>query len=276
MEVKKSIGIDFYADPMKFPKVRLPVVMVKNQPRALLFVVAYNEEKNLGALIAEIREKVRLPGWQWDLVVVDDGSSDGSGRVAAGCGARVLRHPVNLGIGAAEMTGLLFARKRGYDLAVRMDGDGQHPPEGVADLVAAVAEGKAHLSIGSRFVDGSAEGSRSTFLRRIGIGYFSLLCFLLTGKRIKDPTSGFRCFARESIEALTAVPAQDYPEVESFIDASRWGLRVLEVPSRFRERRGGASSIRLVRSVYFMIKVTLAILVASIRARPVREHRGEA
>jgi glycosyltransferase involved in cell wall biosynthesis len=236
--------------------------------KVLVFLVAYNEEKTIGELIGEIREKVDLGGLPWEILVVDDGSRDRTGAAARGRGVRVIRHPVNLGIGAAEQTGLLFARRSGYDIAVRMDGDGQHPPEAVGSLVREVAGGAAQLAVGSRFVDRRTGGFRSTLLRRIGIGYFSLLCLFLTGRRVKDPTSGLRCFGRESIELLTRLPASDYPEVESFMDAAGSGLAVKEVPVSFRSRKSGASSIRFFQSIYFMVKVSMAIMVSALRGRP--------
>jgi glycosyltransferase involved in cell wall biosynthesis len=238
--------------------------MQQQDPRVLVFVVALNEEKSLGPLLDEIRDTIGSRSGAWELVVVDDGSTDRTGAVAASRGVRVLRHPVNLGIGAAEQTGLLYAKKMKFQVAVRIDGDGQHSPESIADLLEELDRG-AHLVIGSRFLGSAGGGFRSTLLRRMGIRYFSLLCFLLSGKRVKDPTSGFRCFAPESISLLTGIPAQDYPEVESFIEASRSGLRVREVAARFRPRSGGESSISAIRAAYFMVKVTLAVLVASLR-----------
>lgn len=251
-------------------------LMNSEKQKVLLFIVAYNEEKNLGPLISEIREKVKLRDFECDLVVVDDGSSDATSRVARESSARVLRHPVNLGIGAAEQTGLLFAKKHHFDIAVRIDGDGQHPPESVEVLIAEVAGGRCHVSIGSRFVDEAADGFKSTRLRRIGIKYFSFLCRLLSGKRVKDPTSGFRCFGRESIGLLTQIPSQDFPEVESFIDITRCGLDIKEVPAAFRSRKEGFSSIKFHHSVYYIVKVTLAILVASMRKKPEKERAENA
>jgi glycosyltransferase involved in cell wall biosynthesis len=236
--------------------------------KVLVFLVAYNEEKNIGELIGEIREKVELGGLAWELLVVDDGSTDRTGAVARSRGARVVRHPVNLGIGASEQTGLIFARRIGCDIAVRMDGDGQHPPEAAWSLVREVAGGEAHLAVGSRFVDRRTGGFKSTLLRRIGIGYFSWLCRLLTGRRVKDPTSGLRCFGRESIDLFTSLPPSDYPEVESVMDAVGSGLTVKEVPVHFRSRKSGVSTIRFFQSIYFMIKVSLAIMVAAFREPP--------
>jgi glycosyltransferase involved in cell wall biosynthesis len=240
--------------------------MQAHDTRVLVFVVALNEEKSLGPLLDEVRDAIGARGGRWELVVVDDGSTDRTGAVAASRGVKVLRHPVNLGIGAAEQTGLLYAKKMKFDAAVRMDGDGQHGPESIGEMLEELGRG-AHLVIGSRFLDGAAGGFRSTLPRRLGIRYFSLLCFLLSGRKVKDPTSGFRCYAPESISLLTGIPAQDYPEVESFIEASRSGLRVREVAARFRPRSGGASSIGVLGAAYFMVKVTLAVLVAVMRRK---------
>lgn len=233
--------------------------------KVLLFILAYNEERNLRDLICEIGEKVDLGEIEWDLVVIDDGSSDSSGQVASTCGVKVIRHPINLGIGPSEQTGIIFAARNGYDIAVRIDGDGQHPPESVADLVGQVASGRAQMAVGSRFAGGMTEGFQSSLLRRIGIRYFSLLLFLLTGRRIKDPTSGFRCFGRESMNLLARLPPPDFPEVETLLGALRSGLEIREVPVAFRPRRSGLSSIRFYHSAYFMVKVTMALVVTALR-----------
>ncbi|MFH1434666.1 MAG: glycosyltransferase family 2 protein [Pseudomonadota bacterium] len=246
-----------------------------NEPglKILLFIVAYNEEKSLPGLLREVREKAGLEGRRYEMIVIDDGSTDSTRQAAEDRGMKVVRHPVNLGIGAAEQTGLKYAQKNHYDVAVRIDGDGQHPPESIAGLVEEVVSGRADLAVGSRFVRRSTDGFKSTWMRRMGIRYFSAVCFMLTGKRIKDPTSGFRCFGRDSIELLTQIPPADFPEVESFIEAVRGGLRVGEIAAPFRARKGGASSIKFHHSIYYMIKVTMAVLVAALRKKPLEKKR---
>ena len=241
--------------------------------KILLFIVAYNEEKSLPGLIRELREKIGPASSACEMIVVDDGSTDSTRQAAGDLGMKVVRHPVNLGIGAAEQTGLLYASKNNFDVAVRIDGDGQHPPESIAGLLEEVVSGRVDLAVGSRFVRSSTNGFKSTRLRRIGIKYFSALCFMLTGKMIKDPTSGFRCFGRDSIELLTEIPPADFPEVETFIEVVRCGLRVGEVAAPFRSRKGGASSIKFHHSIYYMIKVTMAVLVAGLRRKPMKKKR---
>ena len=171
--------------------------------------------------------------------------------------------PVNLGIGGAVQTGYLYAKREGYDIAVQVDGDGQHDPEFLTEMSKYIEEGKADMVIGSRFID--KEGFQSSGARRVGIKYFTMLIKLLTGKKITDPTSGLRMVNREIIEFFAEEYPKDYPEPESVVAILRRKKRVLEIPVIMRERSGGVSSISMKKSVYYMIKVSLAILIERIR-----------
>ncbi len=202
-------------------------------------------------------------------MVVDDGSTDSTGRVAREAGARVLRHPVNLRIGAAEQTGILLALREGFDAAVRLDGDGQHPAAGIGPLVDELLSGRADMAVGSRFID-RGKGYLSTPARLVGIAILSSLMRILSGARVTDPTSGFRAFGPRAMRLIAALPASDYPEPETVIDARRAGLRHVEVPLPFRARTEGTSSIGPLRAVYYMSKISLAVLVAAVR-RPVTQ-----
>ncbi len=234
--------------------------------KVLIIVPAHNEEAALPGVIADLRE--HQP--EADIVVVDDASIDDTATTAERHGAGVLRLPLNLGIGGAVQTGFRYARERGYDYALQVDGDGQHPAEAVGRLLAPVRDGSADVVIGSRFLTG--EGFQSTFLRRVGIAMFRLLCRVTTGRTITDSTSGFRAYNASAIAFLADTYPSDYPEVEAAIILSHNRFRIVEVPVEMRERQGGRSSITLGRSAYYMVKVILASLISNLKPT----HRGSA
>jgi len=238
--------------------------------KRIAIVPALNEEQTVGRVVDEIR--AFDPGF--DIVVVDDGSVDRTAGVAADRGAHVLRLPFNLGIGGAMQTGYRFAFEHGYDVAVQVDGDGQHDPTQLPTILAPVLSGEADLCVGSRFT-GSGQ-FRSSFVRRIGIKIFARIVSLVVRQKLTDTTSGFRAVNRRGIALFAADYPHDYPEVEATVMSVKHKLRLIEVPVEMRERGGGSSSITAVRSVYYMAKVLLAIFVGLFRryAVPVEEeHR---
>jgi glycosyltransferase involved in cell wall biosynthesis len=228
--------------------------------RIAAIVPAFNEARALPALAEAFR--ARAPSV--DVCVVDDGSRDDTARVAASLGFSVLRLPVNLGIGGAVQAGYLWALAHGYDVAVQVDGDGQHNPAYIAALVAPIEAGAADVVIGSRFLaDG---GFRSTFMRRAGIRYLSWFLLVRCGARVTDTTSGFRAAGRRAIELFARYYPSDYPEPEAIALAKRAGLRLTEVPVRMSERAHGQSSITLLRTFYYLVKVSLALVLLPPRA----------
>jgi glycosyltransferase involved in cell wall biosynthesis len=234
-------------------------------------VPAYNEAATVGRVVREIRN--RAP--EFDVVVVDDGSTDGTGEIAEYAGARVLRHPFNLGIGGAVQSGFIYALDNGYDYAVQVDGDGQHLPEEIHKLTEAMAEDpRLDMVCGSRFL--SDHGYPAPVSRRTGIHLFAFLLSRIMRRRVSDPTSGFRLYNRRGIALFARDYPHDYPEVEAVLMVHFHRLRMREVPVRMLERGGGTSSIRSGKSVYYMIKVLLAIFVGLVRARPVPEPGDEA
>lgn len=231
---------------------------MEGQAKILLIIPAYNEADNIERVIeALIRD---FP--QYDYVIVNDGSTDRTGRLCIDRGYEVLNLPINLGIGGAVQTGYLYALKYGYDIAVQLDGDGQHDAAYVEALIKSLTEDTADVVIGSRFLE--KEGFQSSCTRRIGIKILSGLIWLCTGKRVMDVTSGFRAVNRRFIEIYSEDYPSDYPEPEAIITAVMHRGRVAEVPVVMKEREGGVSSINFRKSVYYMIKVTLAILVKRI------------
>jgi glycosyltransferase involved in cell wall biosynthesis len=231
--------------------------------RCVAIVPAYNEEGAIGALLDGIT--AFDPGL--DVVVVDDASTDATAAVAAAHGAAVVPLVFNVGIGGAVQAGYRYARDGGYDVALRLDGDGQHDPGQLGALLGPLARGEADMVVGSRFVNGSSTYS-PPFLRRVGIRLFARLVSLLGRQRVTDTTSGFVALDRVAIELFAREYPHDYPEVEATLVALRSGLRLAEVPVEMRERETGTSSITALRSVYYMLKVTLAILITSLRRYP--------
>jgi glycosyltransferase involved in cell wall biosynthesis len=229
--------------------------------RRVAIVPALNEAENIGRVIDELR--AFDPGL--DIVVVDDGSLDGTAQAAAAMGARVLRLPFNLGIGGAVQTGFRFAFENGYDIAVRVDGDGQHDPAQLDRVLAPVLNGEADIVVGSRFAATGASGYRSSRTRRIGILLLAWVVSRIVGQRVTDTTSGFQALNREGIALFARDYPHDYPEVEATVMVFRHRLRLTEVPVEMRERAAGSSSITALRSIYYMVKVLLAIFVGLFR-----------
>ena len=227
--------------------------------KSLVIIPAYNEEKSIVRTIEDIRANAP----DFDYVVINDCSSDDTLHVCKKEGIRVLSLPVNLGIGGAVQTGYLYALKNGYDYAVQFDGDGQHDARFLPEMRGRMAEEGIDLLIGSRFITG--EGFQSSAMRRFGIRFFYGLIFLMTGAKVSDPTSGMRMADRKVIEMFAHSYPKDYPEPESVVAVLQAGFSVAEHPVLMRERTEGTSSISPIRSVYYMIKVTLAILVERFR-----------
>ena len=214
-----------------------------------------NEQDNIESLIKELSHYSDV----LDIVIINDHSTDLTAYLCEKANANIINLPCNLGIGGAVQTGYIYAKRLNYDIAIQIDGDGQHDPKYIKDLIAPIQEGRADFVIGSRFIN--KEGFQSSLTRRMGIIYFTGLLKLLTKQKVSDPTSGFRACNREIIQEFSRNYPTDYPEPESIMALSRHGYQILEIPVRMRERGGGVSSIKAFRSLYYMIKVTLAIII---------------
>ncbi len=242
-------------------------------PHSYLAVVpAYNEAATVAGVVLAVREAVPF----FDILVVDDGSTDATAAEAAAAGASVVRHPFNLGIGGAVQSGFAYALANGYDYLVQIDGDGQHEPRHVPDLMRAMQEDpRVDVVCGSRFLRADFEYP-APVSRRTGIHIFAFLLSRIVGQPISDPTSGFRLYNRRAIELFARDYPHDYPEVEAVLVLHHHRLRMREVPVRMYLREGGLSSITSGKSAYYMLKVLLAIGVGLFRARPVPEPGEEA
>ena len=227
--------------------------------KKLIIIPAYNEAENIEKTVNEIIEKA--PGF--DYVVIDDCSADDTRKICIENGYNMIHLPFNLGIGGAVQTGYRYGLQEGYDIAVQVDGDGQHDPAFLNMMAEEMKKRKLDMIIGSRFITG--EGFQSSGVRRVGIRYFTFLIRLLTGKRISDPTSGLRMINWEIMKIFAGDYPKDYPEPESVVAVLRQKKAVGEIPVIMKERGGGISSISLKRSVYYMVKVTLAILIERVR-----------
>jgi glycosyltransferase involved in cell wall biosynthesis len=241
-----------------------PAVGTRPEPgRLLVLVPAYNEGPRLEPLLRELVRK--RPGVE--VLVVDDGSTDDTESRALAAGARVARHPFNLGYGAALETGYRFAWIRGYDLLVQLDGDGQHDPAFMDELLAPIREARADVVVGSRFLASSSY--RPSRARRIGSALFGWLASRLTGRPITDPTSGYWAMNRKAVSALVggALP-HDYPDADILIGLHYAGLRLVEVPVPMSSVKGKRSMHAGLRPFYYVFKMSLSVLLTVLGRRP--------
>ena len=227
--------------------------------KKLIIIPAYNESANIKDTVENIITTVP----DFDYVVINDHSKDNTLEILRENHFNYVNLPVNLGIGGAVQTGYKYALANGYDAAVQVDADGQHDVSYLENLVTKMEKEQADMVIGSRFINN--EGFQSTFMRRVGISYFTRMIRHLTGHVITDPTSGFRLANRKVIKLFAETYPTDYPEPESIVYLLKRKMKVVEEPVVRKERQGGVSSIRMSSSVYYMIKVTLAILIENIR-----------
>jgi len=235
--------------------------------RLLAIVPALNEAGSIAETVSEIREHAA----DFDVLVVDDGSTDDTSAIAQAAGARVISMPFNVGIGGAVQCGYLYARDNHYDVAVQVDGDGQHDPRDIPRLLAALAaDPPVDMITGSRFLIADG-GYRSSPLRRVGIRMFAALMSVITRQRVTDATSGFRMSGRSGIELFARDYPHDYPEVEAILLLHAHRLRSREIPVTMRPRTSGRSKITRAIPAYYMVKVLLAVFVGLLRKRPTVE-----
>jgi len=229
--------------------------------KLLIIVPAYNEEKNIAGVINNIKATNKT----WDIAVINDGSKDKTAEVAEKTNsAFVITLPCNLGIGGAVQTGLKFAKRNNYDIALQFDGDGQHRADEITNLISPILKKEVDVVIGSRFC-GKNDGFKSTFTRRIGIKIFEILNSILLHQKITDNTSGFRAYNNKALSFLAENYPTDYPEPEAVVLLKKNHFTIKEIHTEMLERQGGTSSISGFKSAYYMIKVILAILMTYMR-----------
>lgn len=224
----------------------------------LIVIPAYNEEKNIKSVVDNIVQEYPY----YDYIVINDGSKDGTRKVLKENDFNYVNLSINLGIGGAVQTGYKYARDYDYKYAVQVDGDGQHDVAFIGELIKKIEDTNADVVIGSRFI--KKEGFQSSYVRRMGISFLSGLIFLCTGKHINDVTSGFRLVSKRYIEIFSEDYPHDFPEPESIVQIVMNKGKIEEVPVIMKERQGGVSSIGFLKSIYYMIKVTLAIIICRV------------
>lgn len=227
--------------------------------KKIIIIPAYNEEENIERTVNAIQKSAQ----DFDYVIINDCSIDNTRKICEEKGFNIVNLPINLGIGGAVQTGYKYAYENGYDVAVQVDGDGQHDPEFLSTMAEYLIEHRVDMVIGSRFIE--KKGFQSSITRRMGIKFFSGLIKVLTGKTITDPTSGLRMIGRNVMEIFSQDYPRDYPEPESIVAVLRKNMKIEEIPVVMLERKGGISSISPKKSIYYMVKVTLAILIERIR-----------
>lgn len=229
--------------------------------KKLVIIPAYNESKNIDKVIQDIKENAA----DFDYVIINDCSTDSTKEVCREKGYNVVNLPTNLGIGGGVQTGYKYALDKHYDIAVQIDGDGQHNAKYLNVLFRYMEENKADMVIGSRFIN--KQGFQSTYMRRVGSKILSKLIKIVNRNKITDPTSGLRMVSRPIIQEFCDYYPKDYPEPESVAQILRKGYKVVEVPVEMNDRQEGVSSINVFKSVYYMVKVSLAIIIDGFRPK---------
>ncbi|CDF11607.1 glycosyltransferase involved in cell wall biogenesis [Mycoplasma sp. CAG:776] len=236
--------------------------------KVLMIIPAYNEEKNIIKTISKLKE-IKLKDHTLDYIVINDGSTDQTKKVCKENKINMIDLPFNLGIGGAVQTGYKYAYYNNYDIAIQYDGDGQHDGNYIKDLIEEIKKGN-NIVIGSRFVS-ELSTFKSSKMRRLGKEILSILIKIFTGKKIYDPTSGFRAADKEIIKLFANDYPSDYPEPDTIVSVIKKGYKVSEVPVKMNERENGKSSINPLKAVYYMIKVSLAIIVAGASTKKERK-----
>lgn len=234
--------------------------------KILLIIPAYNESANIVNVYSTIKEyNEKADNIKLDYVIINDGSTDNTLEICKKYDMNVIDLITNLGIGGAVQTGYLYAYQNGYDIAVQFDGDGQHDVNYVVNICKPIIEGSVDLCIGSRYLNSESSEFKSTFMRRFGKNIISLIIKLCTGVKITDPTSGFRAVNNDIMKLFSVDYPTDYPEPESIVNVIKNGYKVTETPVSMNERIGGKSSINFLKSAHYMIKVSISIIIDSLR-----------
>lgn len=233
--------------------------------KVAVIIPCYNEEASIKKVVDGLRSLSLIEQFELFPIVVNDCSTDTTLDVIKKSEVVYLNLPINLGIGGAVQVGFKYALNNNFDIAVQLDGDGQHPADQISELITPILNNELDVVIGSRFI--SKEGFQSTFFRRLGINYFKWLNKILIRKRITDSTSGFRAINKKTLEIVCEYYPDDYPEPEALVLYSLNDLKIGEIPVIMKERTGGVSSIHSYKSIYYMVKVTLAMLFVYVNLK---------
>lgn len=234
---------------------------MKKNPKVLLIIPAYNEEKNILTVYKNICDYNKKAKTKLDVVFINDGSVDATEKILCENNINHIRLIQNLGIGGAVQTGYKYALYNDYDIAIQFDGDGQHNVDYVEALIKPILEENVDMAIGSRFIDSSSSEFKSSFLRRVGIKLISSCIHFKTRVRIYDTTSGFRASNKNAISMFAIHYPLEYPEPISSVDVILSGMKIKEVPVSMNERLAGKSSINSWKNIYYMVNVVLSILL---------------
>lgn len=233
--------------------------------KILLIIPAYNEQDNILKTYNTVINYNKKNKENYDVIVINDGSTDQTGKICDDNNIPVIHLIHNLGIGGAVQTGYKYAYENNYDIAIQYDGDGQHDVSYVKKIITPLLEEKADFVIGSRFVGKTNDGFQSTFARRVGIRIVSFFIKLVTGKKVYDTTSGFRACNKDIIRQFSNSYPKEYPEPITTVELLKRGYRLSEIPVEMKERDGGTSSIHSWKTVYYMINVIFSILIVGTR-----------
>lgn len=234
--------------------------------KILIIIPAYNEEKSIVKTVDSLENsKVKI-----DYIVINDGSKDDTKKVLRNNNMRYLDLPNNLGIGGAVQSGYKYALENKYDIAIQFDGDGQHDAKYISNLIQEIEQG-ANMAIGSRYIQELSK-FKSTFMRRVGKNFLSLLIKIATGTKVYDPTSGYRAVDKKIIELFADHYPSDYPEPDTIVEVLKLGHKIKEIPVEMNERKEGKSSISPFKSIYYMIKVSISILFTGLNVKKVKKN----
>lgn len=233
--------------------------------KILIIIPAYNEQDNIVDTYQSIVEYNKKNKSNYDVIVINDGSTDDTQKKCIENNIPTIHLIENLGIGGAVQTGYKYAYDNNYDIAVQFDGDGQHDINYVSTIIEPIIKNKAAMVIGSRFIDKNISDFKSTSTRRIGIHLISWLIKSITGKKIYDTTSGFRACNRKVIKYFKSNYPTEYPEPITTVEILKKKLKVVELPTKMKERKNGKSSIGSWKNVYYMFNVFISILAIGLR-----------
>ena len=241
---------------------------MKTLSKVIVVIPAFNEESNIAGVVENLKKHCS----ECDYIIVNDNSTDKTLQICKEKNLNYINLPNNLGIGGCVQTGYLYAFQHDYDIAIQLDGDGQHDPSYIGEMIRLIDSGETEIVIGSRFLD--REGFQSTGLRRFGIAFLSMLIFFITGIKINDVTSGYRAVNRRFIGLFARHYVQDYPEPEAIMDAAFNKAKITEIPVLMHKRTGGKSSINTIKAFYYMIKVSVAIILHGLISSKTQEVKA--